>query len=68
MTYSSPTIAWRGKLADAVHQVQQRRDPQRDVTGRITCPACRASLQFTVQANGLSRGQCTAGCGMRWCQ
>lgn len=65
--FNSPTIAWRGKLADAVNQVQQRRDPDRDVSGRISCPHCRSPLQFTIQRDGHSRGQCLSGGCVRWC-
>jgi hypothetical protein len=68
MAYTSPTIAWRGKVAAAVDQVHQRRDAAKDVSGRITCPHCRSPLQFTIQRDGHSRGQCVGGCGIRWCQ
>lgn len=68
MAYTSPSIAWRGKVAEAVNQVHQRRDVAKDVSGRITCPHCRSPLQFTIQRDGHSRGQClSAGC-IRWVQ
>lgn len=66
MHYTSTSIAWRGKVADAVNQVQQRRDPERDVTGRIACPHCRSPLLFTIQRDGRSRGQCAASDCIRW--
>lgn len=66
MAYTSTSIAWRGKVAAAVNEVHEQHDPARDVSGRITCPACRAPLQFTIQRDGRSRGQClSAGC-IRW--
>jgi hypothetical protein len=60
--------ALAGPTARAMHLVQQQRDPQRDVSGRITCTKCGSSLRFTVMSNGLSRGQCTAAGCVRWCQ
>jgi len=67
MPYNSTTIAWRGKVADAVNQVHQHLDRTRDVSGRINCPHCSSPLQFTIQRDGHSRGQCaSAGC-IRWC-
>lgn len=67
MPYPSTTIAWRGKLADAVTKVHQHHDPRQDVTGRIACPHCGSPLPFTIQKDGHSRGSCVAGCGIRWC-
>lgn len=66
MAYISTSIAWRGKVAEAVNQVHQHHNPQRDVSGRITCPHCRAPLQFTVQRDGHSRGQCASRDCIRW--
>ena len=66
MRTTSPTIAWRGKLAQAVHQAHQHRDPEREVSGRIRCPACGSPINFTVQRDGRSRGQCSAAGCMRW--
>lgn len=67
MSHSGTSLAWRGKVAEAVGQVHQRHDRAKDVTGRIACPHCRSPLQFTIQRDGHSRGQClSAGC-IRWC-
>lgn len=66
MTYtSSPTIAWRGKLANLVAQVQQQKPAQGEHQGRIRC-ICGATVHFNIQATGTSRGHCAAGCGVRW--
>lgn len=67
MRFESTSIAWRGKVAEAINRVHQQHDPKRDVSGRITCPHCKSPLPFTIQKDGHSRGTCLAGCGIRWC-
>lgn len=66
MQYTSPTIAWRGKLAQAVNKAHQQRIPTQEVRGTFECPHCRSPLHFVAQANGNTRGQCSSGCGIRW--
>lgn len=66
MSYVSTSIAWRGKVADAINEVHQRLDRNTDVSGRITCPACRSPLNFTIQRDGHSRGQCASSGCIRW--
>lgn len=66
MTYQSTTIAWRGKLANLVAQVQQQRPQHGERAGTLRC-ICGATLHFHIQSNGISRGHCSAGCGARWC-
>jgi hypothetical protein len=67
MRHDTPTIAWRGRLANLVAQVQQQKPPHGEKRGTIRC-VCGATLQFSVQSNGLSRAHCSAGCGVRWVQ
>lgn len=61
-----PTIAWRGKVARAMDQVQQHRQPGQEVSGRIPCPHCGSPLRFTVLASGQSRGRCAAAGCISW--
>lgn len=67
MTFTSPTIAKRGKLAHLVAAVQQHKPEHGEKAGTMRC-ACGATLQFNIQSTGISRGRCTASCGMRWSQ
>jgi hypothetical protein len=36
--------------------------------GRLTCQRCRSTVNFTIFANGVSHGGCTAACGVKWTQ
>lgn len=65
MRHEVPTIAWRGKLANLVAQVQQQKPQHGERTGSLRC-ICGATLTYNIQATGLSRGQCSAACGVRW--
>lgn len=67
MTYVSPTIAQRGKLANLVAAVQQQKPEHGERAGTMQC-ACGSTLHYVVQANGISRGRCAAACGLRWCR
>lgn len=67
MSYVSPTIAWRGKLANLVAAVQRQRPEHGEKAGTMRC-SCGATLHFNVQASGISRGRCSAACGVRWCR
>lgn len=60
--------ALAGPTARAMAKVQEQRQKDQDVTGRIDCPKCGSGLRFTVMTNGLSRGQCAAAGCLRWCQ
>lgn len=66
--FDPPSIAFRGKLAQAMNQAYQQRQAGQDYSGRMRCPHCGSTLPFTVLSNGLSRGSCSAGCGIRWSQ
>lgn len=66
MSYVSTSLRWRGKVAEAVSQVHQHLDRDRDVSGRIPCPACGSGLTFTIQPNGRQRGHCASSGCMRW--
>jgi hypothetical protein len=61
MPYTSTTIAWRGKVAEAVNQVYKQRRANEERAGTITCPHCRSPLHFRVQPDGRSSGRCAAG-------
>jgi hypothetical protein len=67
MLYQSPTIAWRGKLAHLVAQVQEHKPQHGEQQGTLRC-ICGGTVHFHIQATGASRGQCSAGCGVRWSQ
>lgn len=67
MTYTSPTIAWRGKVARLLAQVQEHKPEQGERASTLRC-ICGATLHFNIQSSGISRGHCSAGCGVRWCQ
>lgn len=67
MAYTSTTIAWRGKLANLVAQVQQQKPTQGERTGTVRC-FCGAPFHFTIESDGRSRGHCAAACGARWVQ
>lgn len=66
MSYTSHTIAWRGKVANLVAQVHQQKPQHGEKQGTIRC-ICGATVHFNIQATGISRGHCSAGCGVRWC-
>lgn len=53
-------------IAQAMAEVQRHREPRCDVSGRIRCPKCRGALLFNVQSSGISKGRCSAGCGVSW--
>jgi hypothetical protein len=57
-----------GQIARAMAAVHQHKHPTDEVKGRITCPKCGSSLRFVILPNGVSRGDCTAACGIRWSQ
>lgn len=63
--YQSPSIAWRGKLASLVAQVQQQRPAHGEHRGVLRC-ICGATCHFVIQSNGISRAHCSAGCPARW--
>jgi hypothetical protein len=66
MRHESPSTAWRGKLANLVAQVHQLKPEHGEKQGTLRC-LCGATLTYNIQATGISRGQCSAGCGVRWC-
>lgn len=66
MYASPPTIAWRGKLALLRADVQKHKPENGERQGTMKC-ICGASFHFNIQASGISRGQCAAACGARWC-
>lgn len=66
MSFQPPKIAWRGRLAQLVAQVHDQKPEHGERAGKLRC-ICGATLTFTIQADGKSRGQCSAGCGARWC-
>lgn len=66
MRFAPLTIRERGQIAQAMAQVHQHRKPDQDVTGRIACTRCGATLSFTVQRDGHSRGACAAAGCVRW--
>jgi hypothetical protein len=66
VTFSPPTITWRGQLARLQAQVHQQKPQHGERQGTMRC-LCGATLHFTVQSTGLSRGHCSAACGARWC-
>lgn len=57
-----------GATALAMNTAQQHKAPSGEYTGRLTCPKCGSGVRFTIQSNGISRGQCSSGCGVHWCQ
>lgn len=65
VSYSTPTIAWRGKVARLMADVQREKPQEGERTGTMRC-ICGATLTFNIQATGTSRGHCSAGCGVRW--
>lgn len=65
MSNQSTAIAWRGKLANLVAQVQQHRPQHGEKAGTMRC-VCGATLHFNIQSTGISRGFCSAACGVRW--
>lgn len=65
--YQSPTIAWRGKLARLMADVQREKPAEGERAGKIRC-ICGATLHFTIDQAGRSRGHCSSGCGARWSQ
>jgi hypothetical protein len=65
VTFQVPTIAWRGQLALLRAQVQHERPEQGERAGTLKC-VCGATFHFQIQSTGLSRGFCTAACGVRW--
>lgn len=67
MHYQSPTIAWRGKLARLMADVQREKPQDGQRSGRIRC-ICGSTLSFTIASTGKSSGQCSASCGARWDQ
>lgn len=68
MRYESPSLKFRGAVAKAMADVYERRQRDKDVTGTIPCPWCKARVSFTVFPSGKSHGQCSAACGVRWLQ
>lgn len=48
-------------------EVYEQRPKQGEIEGRLRC-VCGASLSFNVQSSGISRGRCTAACGVAWVQ
>lgn len=62
------TVQHYGKVAQAMNLVQQHKPQHGEATGTIRCTHCGSSLRFTIFANGISRGQCTAAGCVRWCQ
>ena len=66
--FDPPTIRERGQLARAIAAVQEHKPQHGEATGKISCTRCGASLRFTINCKGISRGMCTsAGC-IRWLQ
>lgn len=66
MRHESPTIAWRGKVARLIAQVHDQKPAQGEHSSTIRC-ICGATVHFNIQSTGISRGHCSAGCGVRWC-
>jgi hypothetical protein len=62
------SIKERGQLVRAVAAVQAFKPQAGEYVGRMQCPKCGSGLRFTIQANGISRGQCAASGCIRWCQ
>jgi hypothetical protein len=67
MPYRDVSIARRGQIARLRAEVQQQKTEHGERQGKLRC-VCGATFTFNIQASGLSRGQCAAGCGARWTQ
>lgn len=66
MRFEPPTLKERSHIVKAMAAAQQQKPAQGEARGKLTCPRCSGTINFTIQSTGLSRGQCT--CGVRWCQ
>lgn len=64
--YQPHTVKHYGNVAKAMAAVQVHKPASGEAKGKVPCPACGRTLNFNIQANGLSRGRC--GCGLTWLQ
>lgn len=64
--FEPPSIATRGKLANLRAAAQAHKPQHGEAKGTLRC-TCGAVFRFTIQANGISWGSCSAACGTRWC-
>lgn len=67
MRFEPPSLKFRGAVARAMAAAYEHRKRDEDYSGRMQCPWCKATVSFTVTPSGISRGQCSAACGVRWC-
>lgn len=65
--FEPPSLKERSQVAQAMSKVQEHRPSHGEANGKITCTRCGASLHFSIQSTGLSRGRCAAACGVSWC-
>lgn len=66
MRHEVPTIAFRGKIAQAMAKAYEERQAEGEHRGTMKCTHCGSSLSFAVAPDGRSRGHCSASCGIRW--
>lgn len=67
MRFEPPTVRWRGRVANLMAAVYRQRPAHGEASGTLAC-ICGARLLFNIQSTGISRGRCSAGCGVRWHQ
>lgn len=68
MRFEPPTIKQRGQVANAMAAAHAHKPDAGEYAGKMVCPRCRSPLNFKIASNGISRGQCAAACGVKWCQ
>lgn len=66
--FEPPTIKERGQLARTMNLVYLKRPEYGEAQGTVTCQKCNGTVHFIIYANGISRGRCANGCGVKWCQ
>jgi hypothetical protein len=67
MNFAPPTISQRGQIARAMAAAYAHKPQVGEHTGTMKCTRCSSTLRFTIASNGVSRGQCSAACGVKWC-
>jgi hypothetical protein len=65
LRFQPPSIAWRGKLARLRAEAQSHKPEHGEARGQLRC-TCGSTIHFNIQSTGISRGRCSAGCGIRW--
>lgn len=66
MRFEPLTSKQRGHVPNAMAAVFAMKPEAGELKSTMKCPRCRSTVRFTVFANGVSYGSCTAACGVKW--